>query len=141
MEIRTLFIIFKALYHEYEKFVAKEIKKNLNKITTIDEYIYNVLDISEDFDYILMRCIYINISQGLFFTSQTHCNVVIDGDLITEYMCSTEEDKQIRSEFFTFFNAMVLLKYYGIDNFKVESTERYMNPNGLFDTKINYKIY
>lgn len=141
MEIRTLFIIFKALYHEYEKFIVQEIKKNPNKIITFDEYIYEILDISDDFDDMLMRCIDVNISRGLLFTSKTRCNIIIDGDLIPEYACSTEEDKQIRSEFFAFFNAMIIIKYYGIENCKIESTERYMNPNGLYDTKINCEIY
>lgn len=141
MEIRTLFIIFKGLYNEYEKYVVKEIKKHSNKVTTFDEYIYGVLDISEDFDDMLMRCIDVNISRGLLFTSKTHCNIIIDGDLISEYMCSTSEDRQVRSEFLAFFNAMVIIKYYGIDNCKIESVEKYMNPNGLCDTKINCKIY
>lgn len=140
MEIRTLFIIFKALYQEYEKFVVKEIKKKPNKITTFDEYIYEVLDISDDFDDMLMRCIDVNISRGLLFTSKKKCNIIIDGDLIPEYSISTAEDKQIRSEFFAFFNAMVIIKYYGIDNCKIESIERYSLPNGLYDTKINCEI-
>lgn len=140
MEIRTLFIIFKALYKEYDKFIAEEIKKRPNKIITFDEYIYEILDISDDFDDMLLRCIDVNISRGLLFTSKTRCNIIIDGDLIPEYAISTREDKQIRSEFFAFFNAMVIIKYYGIDNCKIESTERYPNPNGLYDTKINCEI-
>ena len=141
MEIRTLFIIFKAIYAEYEKFVVKEIKKHSDKITTFDEYIDEVLDISEDFDDMLIRCIDVNISRGLLYTSKIHCNVIIDGDLVPEYMIATGEDRQIRSEFLAFFNAMVITKYYGIEKCKIESIERYINPNGLYDTKINCEIF
>lgn len=141
MEIRTLFIIFKALYTEYEKFIVKEIKKHSNKVTTFDEYIDEVLDISEDFDDMLIRCIDINISRGLLYTSKIHCNIIINGDLVSEYMIATGEDRQVRSEFLAFFNAMIIIKYYGIENCKIESLERYMNPNGLYDTKINCEIY
>lgn len=140
MEIRTLFIIFKGLYNEYKKFVVKEIKKNPTKIITFDEYIYEVLDISDDFDDMLMRCIDVNISRGLLFTSKTYCNIIIDGDLIPEYLFTEAEDRDIRSEFFDFFTNAVLIKYYGIDNGKIELTERYPLPNGLYDTKINCRI-
>lgn len=140
MEIRTLFIIFKGLYNEYKKFVVKEIKKNPTKIITFDEYIYEVLDISDDFDDMLMRCIDVNISRGLLYTSKTYCNIIIDGDLIPEYLFTEAEDRDIRNEFFNFFTNAVLIKYYGIDNGKIELTERYQLPNGLYDTKIDCRI-
>ena len=134
MEIRTLFIIFKGLYNEYKKFVVKEIKKNPTKIITFDEYIYEVLDISDDFDKLIF------LGGLALFTSKTCCNIIIDGDLIPEYLCKEAEDKDIRNEFFDFFTNAVLIKYYGIDNGKIESTVRYPLPNGLCDTKINCRI-
>ena len=140
MEIRTLFIIFKAIYQEYKEFIVKEMKKHPNKIITIDEYIYNILDISDDFDDMLMRCIDINVERGLLFTSKTKCNVIISGDLISEYKYTLKEDRQIRSEFFDYFEAMVLVKYYGIDTAKIESPTKYVNSNGLCDTQLNFEI-
>lgn len=140
MEIRTLFIIFKAIYQEYKEFIIKEIKKHPNKIITIDDYIYEILDISDDFDDMIMRCIDINIERGLLFTSKTKCNVIISGDLISEYKYTLKEDRQIRSEFFDYFEAMVLIKYYGIDNAKIESPTKYINSNGLSDTQLNFEI-
>lgn len=140
MEIRTLFIIFKAIYQEYKEFIVKEIKKHPNKIITIDDYIYEILDISDDFDDMIMRCIDVNIERGLLFTSKTKCNVIISGDLISEYKYTLKEDRQIRSEFFDYFEAMVLIKYYGIDNAKIESPTKYINSNGLSDTQLNFEI-